>query len=542
MGSRRRQEPPANPPGRFASRVPTLVLVTAVLSLPLVITPAALANTAADVSAGYVQTCALTTTGGVKCWGENGTGALGDGTTAERHTPVDVSGLTSGVAAITTGGFHTCALTTSGGVKCWGDNSIGELGDGTTLERDTPVDVSGLTSGVAAISAGYGHTCALTTAGGVKCWGWNFTGQVGDGTILERDTPVDVSGLTSGVAAISADGYHTCALTTVGGAKCWGDNGTGQLGDGTTLERDTPVDVSGLTSGVAAVSAGDFHSCALTTSGGAKCWGDNGNGALGDGTTLERDTPVDVSGLTSGVSAVSAGGYHTCALTTSGGVKCWGDNGNGQLGDGTTTISHMPVDVSGLTSGVAAVSAGDGHTCALTILSGVTCWGNNGNGQLGDGTTKIRRKPAVVSGLFGVGVRPDALISRSGTSIGDGVYNTTGSGQTVVAKVRRGKTATFGVRVQNDGDTTDVISIKGSAPSAGFRITVTSGGTDVTAAFLAGTLTSSLAPDARLNLTVAVKVKPATAVGKVNKERVTATSGNDATKKDMVIAKVTVKS
>jgi alpha-tubulin suppressor-like RCC1 family protein len=279
---------------------------------------------AVAISAGAWHTCALMTTGGVKCWGDNAQGQLGDGTTHKRLLPVDVSGLTSGVTAISAGGLHTCALTNAGGVRCWGDNFGGQLGDGTTTDRDGPVDVSGLTSGVAAISAGYYHTCALMDTGGVKCWGYNGSGQLGDGTRTDRDAPVDVSGLTSGVTAISAGGFHTCALMDTGGVECWGDNRSGQLGDGTTHGRRLPVDVSGLASGVAGVSGGGWHTCALTDSGGAECWGFNSDGELGDGTGTEQVTPVEVSGLASGVAAISAGYNHTCALTTAGGAKCWG--------------------------------------------------------------------------------------------------------------------------------------------------------------------------------------------------------------------------
>jgi alpha-tubulin suppressor-like RCC1 family protein len=347
------------------------------------------AGTVATVAAGGRHTCALSTAGGVGCWGENAIGQLGDATTIDRSAPVDVVGLAAGVAAVAPGGSHTCALTTAGGLKCWGSNYFGQLGDGSfTMGSSTPVDVAGLTSGVAAVAAGGGHTCALTSAGGVMCWGWNHFGQLGDSTIAwERRTPLDVAGLASGVAAVAAGGWHTCALTSAGGVKCWGANEAGQLGDGTTTNHSAPGDVAGLTSGIAAVAAGGSHTCALTTAGGVKCWGENTNGQIGDGTTTNRSTPVDVAGLSSGVAAVAAGGSHTCALTTTGGVKCWGANDAGQLGDGTATDRSTPVDVVGLTSGVAAVAAGSSHTCALTTTGEIKCWGHNHASQLGDGFT-----------------------------------------------------------------------------------------------------------------------------------------------------------
>ncbi len=354
----------------------------------------------AAIAAGGMHSCALTTSGGVKCWGDNGSGRLGDGTTTQRTTAVDVTGLTSGVSAIATAIYHSCALTTSGGMKCWGDNNNGQLGDGiTTSQRTTAVDVVGLSTGVSAIGTGESHSCALTTSGGVKCLGYNNSGQIGDGTTTDRKTAVDVSGLTSGVSAIFIGTYHSCALTTSSGVKCWGWNANGQLGDGSTINRLTAVDVTGLTSGVSAVAAGTQHSCALTTTGGVKCWGFNSSSQLGDGTTTQRTTAVDVTGLTSGVSAIAAGLSHSCALTTSGGVKCWGNNGNGQLGDGTTTNRTTAVDVTGLTSGVSAIAAGSSHSCALTISGGMKCWGFNGNGRLGDGTTTDRTTAVDVTGL-----------------------------------------------------------------------------------------------------------------------------------------------
>ena len=377
------------------------------------------------ITAGGTHTCAMTSAGGVKCWGSNYRGQLGDGSSIDKPTPVDVSdlqsgvtaitagyaytcaltsaggvkcwggfplkysptdviGLQSGVTAITAGGTHTCAMTSAGGVKCWGNNLYGQLGNGSADTAPSPV--TGLQSGVTAITAGSGYTCVLTSAGGVKCWGWNLYGQLGDGSTSDKFSPVDVTGLQSGVTAITAGYSHTCAITSAGGVKCWGNNGSGQLGDSTIITKLTPVDVIGLQSGITAITAGSGHTCALTSAGGVKCWGQNIVGELGDGTSISKLTPVDVRGLQSGVTAISAGNDHTCAMTSAGGVKCWGDNRQGQLGDGTSSIKFTPVDVSGLQSGVIAITAGGYHTCAMTSAGGVKCWGWNDSGQLGRGS------------------------------------------------------------------------------------------------------------------------------------------------------------
>ncbi len=352
---------------------------------------------ATAIAAGMGHSCAITKGGGVRCWGLNDEGQLGEGTKQNRSTPVDVTGLASGVTAIAAGAFHTCAVTGAGGVKCWGYNRNGQLGDGSTTARLTPVDVSGLSGGVKALAAGL-HTCALLVSGGVKCWGYNQGGELGDGTTTDRHTPVDVVGLGSGVAAISIDDAHTCALMISGGVKCWGSNLQGELGDGTTTDRSTPVGVVGLSGGVAAVGAGDFQSCALLAVGIVKCWGQNGNGELGNGTASDSLTPVDVVGL-SGAKALAVGWGHACALLSGGGVKCWGYNRNGELGDGGTGNRDRPVDVQGVPEGVTALVAGGVHNCALTRAGGVSCWGDNSYGQLGDGTTGHAAPPVAVMGF-----------------------------------------------------------------------------------------------------------------------------------------------
>jgi alpha-tubulin suppressor-like RCC1 family protein len=361
--------------------------------------PRAAGGTAGDLVVEWDHACATTTTGGAQCWGANESGQLGDGSNMDRWTPVEVVGLDAGVKAIAEGRFHTCALMAGGGVNCWGANQSGQLGDGTNADRWTPVNVRSLGSGAVAIVAGLSHTCALMDGGAVRCWGANDAGELGDGTNIDSWTPVAVSGLSAGVTDLIAGLNDTCALTSSGGVKCWGANARGQLGDGTNTDRWTPVDVRGLDGGVEAVVGRSFHKCALLANGGVKCWGANESGQLGDGTGADRWTPVDVQGLGSGVKTLAPGISHTCALMSDGGVRCWGANEMGQLGDGTNTNRWTPVNVRGLSEGVAGVAWGFFHTCALLTGGGVNCWGDNEYGQLGDGTNTDRWTPVAVQGL-----------------------------------------------------------------------------------------------------------------------------------------------
>ncbi|WP_353569794.1 hypothetical protein [Candidatus Albibeggiatoa sp. nov. BB20] len=347
-----------------------------------------------DISGGTTHTCAITNEGGIKCWGRSLYGELGDGTRTDSYTPVNVSGLSSGVSAIDLGNYISCALLTNGGVKCWGQNQNGQIGDAKVVSR-VPADVNGLSSGVSSIDLGDAHSCALLTNSSVKCWGLNDNGQLGDGTLTDSSTPVDVNGLGSGVSAIASGNFHNCVLLSSGGVKCWGLNDNGQLGDGTTTQSSTPINVNGLSSGVSAIALGSFHSCALLNSGNVKCWGLNDNGQLGDGTLTDSSTPVDVSGL-SGVSTIALSGYHSCALLANSSLKCWGRNDNGELGNGTVTDSLTPIDVSGLSNNVSAIALGIRHSCALLTDDSIRCWGQNLYGQLGDGTTTGRYTPTSV--------------------------------------------------------------------------------------------------------------------------------------------------
>lgn len=333
-----------------------------------------------QISAGDDHTCAVTTGGALRCWGTNSFGQLGDGSTNESSTPVDVVGLGSGVVSVDTGGSTTCAVTAGAAATCWGAG-IGLV----------PVTVAGLGSGVASLSVGAGHACAVTTGGAVKCWGANENGQLGNGSTVGSPTPVNVVGLGSGVASVSAGWSHTCAVTTGGAVKCWGWSVIGQqLGDGTSTRSRTPVDVVGLSSGVASVSAGTGYTCALSSVGAVTCWGLNSSGQLGIGTTSSSSTPVDVVGLGGGVTSISTGYTHACAVTT-GAATCWGTNNDGELGIGELSGSYpTPVSARLFGTDVASVSTGFGWTCALTVGGVARCVGSNVWLQLGIGSRAVR--------------------------------------------------------------------------------------------------------------------------------------------------------
>lgn len=330
---------------------------------------------------------------------------------------------------LTAGWGHTCGLDRLDRAHCWGLNYHGQLGDGTLIQRvlPVPVDTSGALADVRLrqLSGGVYHTCGLSTVGRAYCWGDNRNGQIGDGSTAETTTPIAVSTFSVlrwiRLTQISAGAWHTCALSRGGRAYCWGANHDGQQGDGTTIDRLTPVAVDTGTAlrhlRLTQISAGAFHTCALSREGRAYCWGLNSSGQLGDGSMATRTVPiaVDTTGVLRGVRlvAIAAGGLHTCALSTAGRVYCWGDNG-GQVGDGTTIDRPSPVAVD--TSGVLAeatvtrIAAGSDHTCALSRRGRVYCWGRNPDGGIGDGTTTDRLSPVavdtsgVLSGVTLVGV------------------------------------------------------------------------------------------------------------------------------------------
>jgi alpha-tubulin suppressor-like RCC1 family protein len=354
------------------------------------------------IATGELHACAVTNASAVKCWGNGGGGAgrLGRLVSGYSSVPIDVVQLGTAFSMVGSGDVHSCAVSKVGAVKCWGDGQNGRLGNNSNVNGPAPVDVQGLSSGIVMASVGSYHTCALTTAGAVKCWGANDNGQLGNGTSVTSGIPVDVIGLSNKITNVASGSQYTCAVTSAGAVKCWGYRMAPFVG-GDYPNSAVPVDMQGLDTGVVMVAAGFSHSCAVTSVGAVKCWGSNNNGRLGDGKVSDSYElrPVDVQGLSNGVAMVAAGRNHTCAVTTTGAVKCWGKNDYGQLGNSLNVDSAVPVDVQGLSSGVAMVAAGTFYSCALTTVGTVKCWGKNDYGQLGNNSTTGSSVPVDVVGF-----------------------------------------------------------------------------------------------------------------------------------------------
>jgi len=335
--------------------------------------PTCAGGTGCVLAVGDGAACAITSSGGVRCWGDNLFGQLGNGVAGGNGSSVavDVKGLDGPVVQLALGDYFACALTRTGKVQCWGDDGDGEIGAAVsaTCTEDacatTATLAASLPAGISSIGAGELSVYAIVN-GAIQGWGDN-----GDSSLANTSgggmTPVPIMGLASAVQVTG--GLDTgCVVTTSSGVKCWGWGEHGQIGNGGTSDAVVPTDVTGLTTGVRSVASGGTHTCALLTSGGVECWGENSYGELGDGSTTDSTLPVQVSGLGGGdggdaIVAITAGDFNTCALTSAGGVKCWGQ----VLG------SHTPTDVPGLSSGVTAVAVGPTQICAMTTSGSVLC-------------------------------------------------------------------------------------------------------------------------------------------------------------------------
>lgn len=347
---------------------------------------------AVSISLGNDHTCVVLRDNTVRCWGDNQYGQVGDPLgSADHPTPFEVAGVSDAVQ-VKAGWSHTCILRRGGTVQCWGDNTSGQLGDGTFNQSATPVTVIGLDDAVA-LSLGDFHSCALTRQGKIRCWGSNYEAQLGDGTLVESSVPVDGPRLHH-VVAITAGGEHTCALRRDGETLCWGRTG----GAATEGEGQATAEIGGFGDALA-LTAGSDHTCALTSCGRVLCWGTYDLNEVPEGGSYgyRLDRPAEVRGL-SGVLSISGGGEHSCAVLRDGTVRCWGAVGFSQ-----SRTEYPPdltaIPIPGLPGPVAKLSAGWDATCALLRDGQISCWGENDQGQRGDGTDFSAPSPTLVSGI-----------------------------------------------------------------------------------------------------------------------------------------------
>jgi alpha-tubulin suppressor-like RCC1 family protein len=380
--------------------------------------------------------CALSGAGNVYCWGDNSDGQLGNNTTTNSLTPLQVlgvggAGFLSNMNYVFAGNAMSCAVSTASNVYCWGGNSSGQLGNNTTIDSHTPVEVlgvgaTGFLSGIKTASAGgVSYACALSTTQNVYCWGSNGHGNLGNNTTTDSNTPVEVlgvggTGFLSNIVSIQAGQQSTCAVSSAGNVYCWGDDSLSSLGDNdASSQSNTPVEVLGVggvgfLSGITSLGGGSYSFCALSNAQNVYCWGWNSNGQLGNNTTTSAATPVEVLSVggafdLSGISSIGPGEISVCAVTTAGNSVCWGANTDGNLGNNSTTDSSTPVEVNGvggtgILSTVVSVSSGFTTSCSLVVSGNVYCWGDNNDGQLGNNTTTNSSTPIEVLGVGGTGV------------------------------------------------------------------------------------------------------------------------------------------
>jgi alpha-tubulin suppressor-like RCC1 family protein len=342
-----------------------------------------------SVSAGINHSCGVTAEGEAFCWGSGAFGILGNGDTLDRYAPTRVAGPVRWVA-VSAGFQHTCGLSTDGAVYCWGYNDAGQLGIGETGGSRNEPTRTATDVRFTRVSVGGKHSCAVAVTGRMYCWGADASGQLGNGTGAGPTAAPALSAGSLEFREVSAGSEHTCAVTTLERVNCWGSNLYGQLGDGTRLQRQSPVPVADARS-YAAVSVGASHSCGVTAAGDAFCWGRNDQGQLGTGSTSDVDVPTQVAGERR-FSRVAAGADHSCGHEAGGAAYCWGRNADGQLGTGTSAESRAPVAVAG-PAGFRGVSAGGRHSCGVLASGAALCWGVNSSGQLGTGTDSPSNVP-----------------------------------------------------------------------------------------------------------------------------------------------------
>jgi alpha-tubulin suppressor-like RCC1 family protein len=387
-----------------------IVLTVSMMLLPAAGTAATGANRA-PLAGGLYHGLAVTSSGAVFAWGWNIVGQLGNGSTNGSDVPVRVR-MPRGtkVTGVSAGFAHTLAVTSTGGVLAWGKNYNSDLGNGNMTDSDVPVKPS-LPAGtkVTAVAAGTDSSLVVTSTGAVFGWGYNNDGQLGNGSTGNNVPPGNVS-LPAGtkVTAVAAGSWHSLGLTSTGTVLAWGYNADGELGDGNRTNSNVPVTVK-LPPGtkVTAIAAGGFYCLALTSTGAVYAWGYNADGELGNGGTTSSDVPVRVKLPAGRVTAIAAGAPlagtgeatagpgHSLALTSTGVVYAWGANTDGELGNGSTKDAHVPVKVK-LPGKATAVAVGQVSSLAMTSTHALFAWGGNGFGQLGDGSYQASHTPVRV--------------------------------------------------------------------------------------------------------------------------------------------------
>ncbi len=338
-----------------------------------------------SLSAGEEGNCVVTPASAVFCWGNGSNGRNGNGSNQNQSTPAALTTLAN-VQSVSRGLFHSCAVIQGGAVRCWGVNGSGQLGNGTT--DPAPVPITTTISGVRSVSAGGSFTCALKTDGQPWCWGDNTEGQLGTGTLGGNSlVPVQVTGIAN-VTAIDSGTSHTCALTTIGEVFCWGNNFSGQIGNGGAPFDHAPTPAKALLpEAVVQITAGGTTTCARTAGGKVYCWGDNGSGQVGTfDNPSQHNKPVAPQSLEIAIAGVDTNGSTTCAWTSIGQAYCWGSNIGGQLGGGVGPGGPAKISVMGLPAPIRSLAVGVFHVCAILIDGRVVCWGSNQGNALGDGT------------------------------------------------------------------------------------------------------------------------------------------------------------
>jgi alpha-tubulin suppressor-like RCC1 family protein len=351
---------------------------------------------ATSIFAGSAHTCALTDAGDLFCWGANSSGQLGTGDKSSSSVARPVVGLPAGVTGVAAGTSHTCALLLSGDVYCWGDNSSGELGFGNREDSLTPIRAR-LPGRAVSVSAGFQRTCAVVDDGDVYCWGNNLDGALGDASEEDRSLPTRVEGLPSRATDVRTGSFYSCAATASSELWCWG-NLLSQMGRKPVAPLGRPQRLEGVKK-VRSVAISQIHACATTQAQPIVCWGENGDGNLGNGPGPGSAIPQAVTDFRTPVQSVTIGDSLSCALTADSDVQCWGAGIAAVSGRSPEVHYTRAVEIDGLDGGVKGVAAGDNHVCALTMGGQVLCWGSNTDGELGDATTTTRARPVRVVGL-----------------------------------------------------------------------------------------------------------------------------------------------